>query len=71
MPMSELIVGTVKWFDQTKGYGFIEVNGQDVLVHHSEIQIEGFRHLKEGEKVQLILIQSPNGLRAKNVKKLV
>lgn len=61
--------GTVKWFNDTKGYGFIKSEeGTDVLVHHSEIKMDGFRSLKEGQPVEFELSQGPKGMRATNVK---
>ena len=64
-------VGTVKWFSDEKGYGFIAVEGgEDVFVHHTAIQGEGFKTLAEGQKVQFDLGESPKGPRAENVVKL-
>jgi CspA family cold shock protein len=61
--------GTVKWFNDAKGYGFIsQESGEDVFVHHSAIQMEGFRTLKEGQKVQFDVVQGPKGLQAANVR---
>jgi CspA family cold shock protein len=61
--------GTVKWFNDTKGYGFIHSDdGQDVFVHQSEIQAEGFRTLKEGQKVEFEVTQGQKGSKAVNVK---
>jgi CspA family cold shock protein len=63
--------GTVKWFNDTKGYGFIQSDdGQDVFVHQSEIQGEGFRTLSEGARVQFELTQGPKGPKAMQVKAL-
>jgi cold shock protein len=60
--------GTVKWFNDAKGFGFITMdNGEDVFVHHSAIQAEGFRSLAEGAKVEFELVQGPKGLQASNV----
>jgi CspA family cold shock protein len=60
--------GTVKWFNNTKGYGFISRdNGEDVFVHHTAIVAEGFRSLNEGEKVSFEVITGPKGLQARNV----
>jgi CspA family cold shock protein len=60
--------GSVKWFSDQKGYGFI-VHGDspDIFVHHSAIQMEGFRTLKEGEAVVYDVMESPKGLQAVNV----
>lgn len=60
--------GVVKWFNDEKGYGFIKAaDGNDIFVHHTEIKAEGFRTLKEGEKVEFELTQGPKGLKATNV----
>ena len=62
--------GTVKWFNDTKGFGFIEQEGggEDVFVHHSAIEMDGYRSLKEGQAVEFELAQADKGLRAANVK---
>jgi len=66
--MSERIVGTVKWFNGSKGYGFIaRENGPDVFVHYSAIQSEGFRNLEEGQKVEFEVEQGNKGPQASNV----
>jgi cold shock protein len=66
--MSERIVGTVKWFNGSKGYGFISrENGPDVFVHYSAIQSEGFRNLDEGQKVEFEVEQGQKGPQATNV----
>lgn len=66
--MTERIVGTVKWFNATKGYGFIaREGGEDVFVHFSAIQLEGYKSLNEGDAVEFEIIQGPKGLQAKNV----
>ena len=58
----------VKWFNNEKGYGFIEYNETaDIFVHYSAIDKSGFRTLSEGERVQFDLIETPKGLQAKNV----
>ncbi|MFW6270674.1 MAG: cold-shock protein [Bacillota bacterium] len=63
--------GTVKWFDGKKGYGFIErEDGEDVFVHFSSIQDEGYKDLEEGEKVEFEIEEGENGLQADNVVKL-
>jgi len=60
--------GTVKWFDQRKGYGFIErEDGSDVFVHYSEVQGSGFRTLDEGDRVEFEIKQGPKGEQATNV----
>ncbi len=60
--------GTVKWFNDAKGYGFIsQEGGEDVFVHHTAIQMDGFRTLKEGERVEFDVTQGPKGLQAANV----
>jgi CspA family cold shock protein len=66
--MEERFVGTVKWFNAAKGYGFIgRDGGQDVFVHFSAINMEGYRTLKEGQKVEFSIEQGPKGLQAANV----
>jgi CspA family cold shock protein len=66
--MSERVTGTVKWFNATKGYGFIErQGGPDVFVHFTAIQAEGFRTLQEGQKVEFSIEKGPKGLQAANV----
>lgn len=63
--------GTVKWFNRTKGYGFIErEQGEDVFVHYSAIDGEGFKTLEQGQKVEFNVVQGPKGLQAANVKRL-
>lgn len=63
--------GTVKWFDNSKGYGFIQrASGADVFVHHSAIRAEGFKSLAEGESVEFTVTKGPKGLQAENVTKL-
>lgn len=66
--MAERIVGKVKWFNGSKGYGFIEQeSGADVFVHYSAIQGSGFRHLQEGQNVEFTVEHAPRGLQAANV----
>jgi len=63
--------GTVKWFNNSKGFGFIErADGDDVFVHHSAIQGDGFKSLDEGEEVEFDVVDGPKGLQAENVKKV-
>jgi len=66
--MSERIIGTVKWFNGGKGYGFIErEGGEDVFVHYSAIQSDGYRNLEEGQRVEFTVEQGPKGPQASNV----
>jgi cold shock protein len=66
--MSDRIIGTVKWFNGSKGYGFItREGGPDVFVHFSAIQGEGFKNLEEGQKVEFAVEQGPKGPQASNV----
>ncbi len=63
--------GTVKWFSNQKGYGFITPeNGKDVFVHHTAIQGEGYKSLDEGQQVEFDITQGPKGEQATNVVKL-
>ncbi len=63
--------GTVKWFNAEKGYGFIQVEGgDDVFVHYSAIQTDGFKTLEEGQKVEFEIVQGSRGPQAANVTKL-
>ena len=63
-------VGTVKWFNNDKGYGFIKRDtGEDVFVHHTAIQSQGYRTLNEGERVEFDVKQGPKGLQAENVRR--
>jgi CspA family cold shock protein len=62
--------GTVKWFNDAKGYGFIsQESGDDVFVHHTAISMDGFRTLKEGDKVEFDVVRGPKGLQAANVRR--
>jgi cold shock protein len=62
--------GTVKWFNDSKGFGFIsQEGGEDVFVHHTAIQMDGFRSLAEGDRVEFEIVKGPKGLQAQNVRK--
>lgn len=70
--MSDRVTGTVKWFNNAKGFGFItreELDG-DIFVHFRSIQGEGYRTLNEGEDVEFVLTEGPKGLQAEDVAKL-
>lgn len=63
--------GTVKWFNDVKGFGFIsQDDGEDVFVHHTAIAAEGFRSLAEGERVEFEVLEGPKGLQAANVRRI-
>jgi CspA family cold shock protein len=63
--------GTVKWFNDAKGFGFItQEGGPDLFVHHTAIVAEGFRTLAEGERVEFEVVNGPKGLQAANVRRL-
>ena len=65
---AERATGTVKWFNATKGYGFISnEDGQDIFVHYSAIQGEGFRTLQEGQEVEFTIGETDKGLQAQDV----
>ena len=66
-----MATGTVKWFSPEKGYGFISrSDGDDVFVHFSAIEGEGYRNLEEGQSVEFDIIQGPKGLQASNVRRI-
>ncbi len=66
--MSERVTGTVKWFNGSKGYGFISrEDGEDVFVHYSAIDSDGFRNLDEGQRVEFTIERGPKGLQATGV----
>ncbi len=66
-----MVEGNVKWFNDSKGYGFIEQeNGPDVFVHFSALQMEGFKTLYEGDKVEFEISEGPKGPQASNVTKI-
>lgn len=66
-------VGTVKWFSNSKGYGFIspDEGGEDVFAHFSAIEMEGYKSLNEGQKVEFDISDGPKGLQASNIKEAV
>jgi CspA family cold shock protein len=65
-----MATGSVKWFNDAKGYGFItQEGGEDVFVHYSAIQAGGFKSLAEGDKVEFEVTKGPKGLQAANVRK--
>ncbi len=66
--MSERVRGTVKWFNATKGYGFISrEGGEDVFVHYSALQSDGYRSLNEGQSVEFTVVRGSKGLQASDV----
>jgi CspA family cold shock protein len=63
--------GTVKWFNDAKGFGFIsQPGGEDVFIHFSAIQAQGFKSLAEGDRVEFEVVRGPKGLQAANVRKV-
>ena len=68
---NQRVTGTVKWFNDAKGFGFLsQEGGKDVFVHHSAIVAEGFRSLTEGDKVEFTVEQGPKGPSAVNVRRI-
>ena len=66
-----MALGQVKWFNDAKGYGFItQEGGEDVFVHYSAIQAQGFKSLAEGDQVEFEVTRGPKGLQAANVRKV-
>ncbi|HHV25617.1 MAG: cold-shock protein [Clostridiaceae bacterium] len=66
-----MVNGTVKWFNATKGYGFISTeDGEDVFVHYSAIEEDGFKTLEEGQQVEFEIVEGEKGPQATSVKKL-
>lgn len=69
--MSNVTTGVVKWFNDTKGFGFIQAeNGQDVFAHFKQIKTDGFKTLVEGQQVQFIITQGQKGLQAEEIRPL-
>jgi len=70
--MVSMATGTVKWFNETKGFGFItpDGGGEDVFAHFSAIQVQGFKVLREGQKVSFDVVQGQKGKQASNIKPL-
>jgi cold shock protein len=71
--MSDRIIGTVKWFNKAKGYGFIvheQDPADDIFVHYSAIEMDGYRYLEEGDRVELMVQQTSKGLQASDVAKV-
>ncbi len=64
-----MATGTVKWYDQKKGYGFVTTDaGEDIFVHYASINMEGYKTLDNGQKVTFDIAQGPKGLKAENVR---
>jgi CspA family cold shock protein len=65
-------IGKVKWFNDKKGFGFVEPDGggEDIFVHHTSIMSDGFRTLAEGQSVQFEVVRGPKGMQATNVQKM-
>ena len=71
MSSTQRVTGTVKWFNDAKGYGFLAYDGgKDVFVHHSAIEANGFRSLAEGDRVEFSIEKGPKGPSAANVRKI-
>lgn len=70
--MSSVLKGTVKWFNASKGYGFLNAEGEtrDIFVHYSAIEMDGYKSLKEGEAVEFSLEEGPKGPTASGVRRL-
>lgn len=69
--MAERVTGTVKWFNDSKGFGFItRSSGDDVFVHFRSIVGDGYRSLREGEQVEFEIVEGPKGLQAEKVSKM-
>jgi cold shock protein len=69
--VSVMATGTVKWFNDAKGFGFItQEGGEDVFVHYSAVQAQGFKSLAEGDRVEFEVTRGPKGLQAANVRKV-
>ncbi|WP_122901178.1 cold-shock protein [Acinetobacter sp. B51(2017)] len=69
--MSNVVTGTVKWFNETKGFGFIAADsGEDVFAHYSQIQVKGFKVLQEGQRVQFEIVAGPKGSQANAISPL-